>query len=417
MLLLFPFTARRGTALAALFILTCAVCAATSPVRASGTAETPAAAPDGTTTPPAAATPATATPTDDRASIKPTTLPVIDQEATPLPMAAAMTDRNVRYTGRFDAGDPAAPRCCWPNSTVSLAFEAAAVNVKIDETGDSDRYEVVVDGTPSLVLSPHAGVHVYRIFEAHAAQSHVVEIVKRSESFFGIGKFIGFELSLGGKVKKLPKRPKHKLEIVGDSISVGYGNEAGDRSDRFTPDNTNAYMAYGAIAARALGAEYTCIAWSGRKMWPEDSMPAIYDRTIALEDKSVWDHAKWVPDAVLINLSTNDFGGKYPDFDRWTQAYEAFITRLRSYYPKAAIYCAISPMMDGSGRDATMRYITKVVEDERAAGDKNVRLIEFAVQNPRDGFGADWHPNVKTNQIMAAKLEEALRNDLHWDRK
>lgn len=30
------------------------------------------------------------------------------------------------------------------------------------------------------------------------------------------------------------------------------------------------------------------------------------------------------------------------------------------------------------------------------------------------GFGADWHPNIKNHQVMAAQLVITLREDLKW---
>ena len=56
-------------------------------------------------------------------------------------------------------------------------------------------------------------------------------------------------------------------------------------------------------------------------------------------------------------------------------------------------------------------YLRKIVGDRHAAGDANVRLIEFAVQDQKNGLGADWHPSVKTQAIMGAKLIETMRAD------
>ncbi len=68
--------------------------------------------------------------------------------------------------------------------------------------------------------------------------------------------------------------------MIGDSISCGYGNEGKSQNEHFSPDTENARDAYGAIAARRLGADYACVAWSGRKMWPDNTVPEIYDRAL-----------------------------------------------------------------------------------------------------------------------------------------
>jgi len=55
-----------------------------------------------------------------------------------------------------------------------------------------------------------------------------------------------------------------------------------------------------------------------------------------------------------------------------------------------------------------------VIADVHAGGDTKVRLIDFGTQDPQNGFGANWHPNVKTQKIMADQLAAALKKDLGW---
>jgi lysophospholipase L1-like esterase len=228
----------------------------------------------------------------------------------------------------------------------------------------------------------------------------------------------GFQLSTGGQILGLPAAAR-RIEVIGDSISCGYGNEAKNQNEHFTPKTENAYFTYGADAARALGADYTCIAWSGRKMWPNFTTPEIYDLTIATETGLKWDFSKSPPaDVVLINLSTNDFGKGNPDEDAWIKAHEKFVARLRTLFPKAAIYCASSPMMGDWGsnkaRTTAAAYLHKIVGALNAAGDGNVRFIDFPVQEQKNGIGADWHPSVKTQALMGEKFAETIRADLHW---
>ncbi len=334
-------------------------------------------------------------------------------EANSLPVAVAPTNPLLRYAGRFDTRDAAGPRCAWPASAVTLRFQGSALNVSLTDQ-DSDRYQVVVDGQPASVLAPQNGTHLYRVFQAAKGGSHTVSLVKRTESFFGTTQFLGFQLSAGGKLLPLPKPSGRRLEVIGDSISCGYGNEAKDQHERFSPVTENAYLSYGAIAARALGAEYVCTAWSGKKMWPDNTLPDLYDRTLPLDPGSRWDFAAWTPQVVVINLSTNDFSSGVPERKGWVAGYEAFVVRVRKNYPSSAIYCATSPMMGGDGGKIAASYLTQIVSDENALGDKNVRLLVFETQDWKNGFGADWHPSVKTHQIMADKLAATLKADLGW---
>lgn len=342
--------------------------------------------------------------------------PTPPADAPALPLLIVPTDARLHYEGRFDTRDAAGPRCQWPTSAVTLRFQGSDLNARLAEQGQ-DRWQVALDGKPVTVLTLQSGPHIYRVASGLPAGDHTLSLTKRTESFFGTTQILGFQLSRGGKLLPVTV-PKHRLEVIGDSISCGYGNEAASQTEHFKPETENAYMTYGAIAARTLGADYVCIAWSGKKMWPDNTMGELYDRTLPTDPSSQWDFAKWTPDVILINLATNDFNGKNPDEAGWTGGYEAFIARLRKLYPKAEIYCATSPMMGDWGknkpRTTVQGYLTKIVSDERAAGDKKVHFIEFAVQDAKNGIGADWHPSVKTHELMAAKLAETLHTDLGW---
>jgi hypothetical protein len=335
-------------------------------------------------------------------------------DAAPLAYTVAPNDPRIRYEGRFDLRDAAGPRCAWPASAVTLRFQGPGLNVRLSDS-NNDEYEVVTDGQPSAVLVTKGGAHLYGVCRALAGGTHTVTLVKRTEAFFGTGQFLGFQVARGGQLLPAPPRPARRLEVIGDSISCGYGNEAKDQRERFTSATENAYLSYGAVAARTVGAEYVCVAWSGRTMWPKNTMGEIYDKALPLDPDSQWEFARWTPDAVVINLSTNDFADGAPDRKGWIAGYEAFLARVRRNYPRAVIYCATSPMMGGNPSAVAKSYLTQIVADENTAGDKNVNLLVFETQDGgKNGFGADWHPSVKTDQIMAEKLAATLGADLGW---
>jgi len=334
----------------------------------------------------------------------------------PLPVEVSPLDEHLRYIGRFDTSDPVGPRCDWSASTVTLAFEGSALNVRLKEDSGNNEYEVVVDGSSTGQIITKSGANLYSVFHADKSGTHTVALVKRTEAFCGVTQFQGFQLSDGGKLLSLPAPAKHRIEVVGDSISCGYGNEGKDKSEHFSSTTENAYLTYGAITARNFGADYICTAWSGRKMWPDNTMGAIYDRALATDAGSTWDFARWTPDVVVVTLATNDFGRGAPDEKGWIAGYEAFLARVHTHYPKAAIYCATSPMMSGEPTATLRSYLSQIIADQQAAGYKNVRLLEFETQDIANGFGSDWHPSVKTQQIMAEKMSQAFEQDLGWKR-
>ena len=119
---------------------------------------------------------------------------------------------------------------------------------------------------PRLQLG-EKGAHLYRVVSGLTAGEHTVRLVKATEPMIGVTQIQGFQLSAGGQLLPQPA-PRRRLEVIGDSISCGYGNEGANQNEHFTPKTENAYFTYGADAARSLGADYVCLAWSGRKMWP-----------------------------------------------------------------------------------------------------------------------------------------------------
>lgn len=333
-----------------------------------------------------------------------------------LPVAIAANDSRLRYVGRFDWSDKAAPRCAWSASNVAIRFRGTDLNARL-RGADNVRWQIEVDGKPTQKIKVGPGEALYRIASGLTNGEHTIRLVQATEALFGTTQILGWQLNQGARVLELPAA-KRRLEVIGDSISAGYGNEAASKDEKFSPDTQNAYFTYGAMAARDLNAEYVCTAWSGKKMWPDNTLPELYDRTIPTEDNSRWEFAKWTPNAVLINLATNDFWGKNPDEAGWTTAYTSFIARIRKNYPNALIYCAVGPMMTDDGDQkalSTLRgYLAKIVANRKAAGDTKVKIIDFGTQDGNNGFGADWHPNIKTNRIMANQLTQTLRKDLGW---
>jgi len=179
------------------------------------------------------------------------------EEAAPLAYPVSPSDPRLRYEGRFDLRDATGPRCAWPASTVTLRVGGTGLNVRLGDSSN-DEYQVVVDGKPSAVLVTKGGTHLYNVFRAPMSGLHTVTLVKRTEAFFGTTQFLGFQIARGGRL--LPPPPARRLEVIGDSISCGYGNEAKDQHERFTPATENAYLSYGAVAARTVGAESVCVA-------------------------------------------------------------------------------------------------------------------------------------------------------------
>lgn len=338
-------------------------------------------------------------------------------EATPLPVPIEPNNGSLRLVGRWDTSDPTGPRCAWPGSSVTVHFTGTALNAKI-RGSKNNRWLAIIDGKPGEAFSLQAQSGLYSLAKDLPPGEHSVRVSKITEAFFGNDQWLGFQLSTGGKLLPVTP-PPHRIEIIGDSISAGYGVEGANEKEHFSPTTENNTLTYGAITARKFDADFVCIAWSGKLMWPKNTIPELYDRTLPQDPKSTWDFSRWKPEVALINLCTNDFAQGNPEEEGWVKAYTEFLARVRQNYPDCTIYCAVGPMITDpyskskNALSTATRYIQSAIAARDGAGDKKVRFLAFATQGA-NGFGSDWHPNAKQNQIMADTLVKAIEADLGW---
>lgn len=332
-----------------------------------------------------------------------------------LPLTVAADDANLHREGRFSADH----RFGWTASGVSIRFSGQSVNANLRLTaGQRTVVQVVVDGTPTETLTVTKTQTLYRLATDLPAGEHVVGFRKRPEGFAGELAFDGFQLDANAKLLPLAA-PQRRMLVIGDSISCGYGNEATDTKTGNTPENENGYLAYGPIAARAVGADVMMVCWSGRGMYRNrddtndtvDTMPTLFERTLPLNPKLAWDHTTWIPDVIVINLGTNDLargkGNAKPELgkDDYLGAYRNFVDRLRTLYPKATIIAAIGPM--------ALKPISEWLP-EWSASMEGVHYLQFDGKQGAEYVAAHWHPSVAMHQIMATTLVSALHELVDW---
>jgi lysophospholipase L1-like esterase len=326
--------------------------------------------------------------------------------------------------GRFDLRDPAGPRFSWPGSTIRASFTGTGIDVRLRDSG-TNFFSVVIDGGSPTVLSTNRASVRYTLASNLAAGRHTVALSKRTEAMVGAVQFLGFLPHDGTLVDTAWPTRTRRIEFIGDSITCGYGDLGTDPAQHFSPDLEDETIAYGALTAQALDAEHTAIAYSGigvlrdRRGSTTDQMPTRFERALANDSTSRQPHATPAPDVVVINLGTNDFALGDPG-RAFEQAYVDFVRAVRASYPDAWIVCTISPSLTDAYPPGAMSR-TKATEAIRAAvaevssgGDRHVTVFAFAEQQPRDGFGSDYHPSARTHRRMAEQLTAVLRALVGW---
>jgi lysophospholipase L1-like esterase len=320
----------------------------------------------------------------------------------------------VRLVGRMDHADVRGPRFAWSGSGAIATFTGTTLAVTLDDPGQN-QFTVLIDGVlgPKLVAQP--GTNTYPLADALEPGEHRVELYRRTEASFGATQLLGFDFGPGGALLPTPPASR-RIEIIGDSITCGYGNEGTSSACSFSPDTENHYAAYGSIAARALDAELISVAWSGKGVVYNydtdvtDPMPVLYGRTLPGDATSSWDFSL-IPDVVLINLGTNDFSTEGdPAVDLFAQEYLELLERVRASYPEAFILCTVGNLLSGADLVAARAGIAAGVATFEAAGGARIGVWEMDV--PNTDPGCDFHPSLATHEIMAAGLETELRSIL-----
>ncbi len=296
--------------------------------------------------------------------------------------------------------------------------------------GSQARIAIEVDGVRIVDDMIDAPEKTYTVCNFDAAKDVVVRIVKLSESMqstCGVGE-IRVDADAIRPTEKLPRR----IEFIGDSITCGYGVDDENRDHHFSTATEDATKTYAYLTAQALGADYSMVSFSGHGIISgytttpgqksSQLVPAYYGKLgygwntfLGQSPNQIdWNFTAFQPDAVVINLGTNDDSYVKGDLARsaeFRQGYVAFMKAIREKNPDAKIVCTLGIMGDalyGSVQQAMLDY-------KKETGDKNVAVVRFAVQQYSDGYAADWHPTHKTHTKAAEKLTADLRKLMGWE--
>lgn len=340
---------------------------------------------------------------------------------TPLPAASAAsaTEPRARFVGRW-VPEPSGSgmRCAWSGSYVVGRFEGTSVTARIMDEGHN-LFEVVVDGAQKRVLRTDRakGEASYVLAEDLPAGVHDVSLHRRAEAKVGEAVFYGFEAP-GGRVLPPPPAPARRIEIIGDSISTGYGNEGPGERCGYVNSQQNEYVTYGAIAARSVGADHTTIAWSGKTLY---EMRQYLDKALPQRgDGPLWDFSRYQPQVVVINVGTNNFARVDPGEAKFVRLYHELVHAVRAAYPSALVVCALGTMLSDvypEGRrnlTKARQYMKAAVARLKEVGDGNVTFIEFPEQKHSDGLGCGYHPGKKTHEQMGRQLTAFLKERMGW---
>ena len=284
---------------------------------------------------------------------------------------------------------------------------------------------------------------------------HELVLVKRSETNFAPVHFAGLGLDAGKGLVRIPTaRSARRIEVVGDSYSVGYGDEyptadyvdetkpyvqgksGGTCSDEQFHAYTNSGAAYAHAMADMLGAEVHLSAYSGLGMERNysgntsyNSFPGYYGRVLQSSDAVRLDPLTWHPQLMVVMLGTNDFSvplgsneDAYADEEALNAAYRAsyhaFLHKQRELHPGIKFVVGGTPLDVNVSGNKQIEQAQLVIEEERAVGNNDVVFFKFTNTS---GYGCAWHPGWKLQKDWGRQLAFLVSNDaegvfgLGWD--
>lgn len=362
-----------------------------------------------------------------------------DPDAADDPPSEDPTVPAVRYWGRFDATAEDGPTCGWPGCQIAANFRGTEVSVTFDEKlddwmiGGPSEWDVTIDGVSMDKLVLWGGKQTRRLATGLAPGPHSVLLFKRSEAQNGITQFLGFDFGEDGALLPPPPRKKRRIEVIGDSGSTGFGIEGrGPVCPGVQQAATfeNFHKSFGARLGELFDAEVHGTAYSGkgivRNIWRPDpeTMPVLYGRANPIDPRSSYDLRAYVPKVIVVMIGGLDFavGQPYDDGPEsvadFTRGYEEFVAGLRTHYPRAEIFCVVSPSaedIDGHAiRTELLAGVTTAVTDLRGAGDAHVTLVEPAVAKPEELTGCEGHGNAAFHDRLAGEIATAIRQATGW---
>ncbi len=326
-----------------------------------------------------------------------------------------------QYTGRVDFSSPEMPVFSWPGTMIQTGFTGRSIALVMDDHYGMNYFNVFIDQDwdNPIVIKGEKGKKTYPIADSLSDGEHVLTITKRTEGEEGATTFYGVLLADDGQLTAPPPRPDRRIEFFGDSITSGMGNEGPEGGPDDNKAEKNNFLAYGAITARNLDAEYVSTSQSGVGLMTSFvgfTMQEFYDQLSAIDDNnSVWDFNRWTPHVVVINLFQNDSVlveerlDPVPDDEQRIAVYYDFVRRIRGHYPEAYIICTLGTMDASKPGSPWPGYIHAAVDRWKAeADDKRIDVMIFEF---KDFY---QHPRVRHHRENAEVLTAFIKDKMGW---
>lgn len=273
------------------------------------------------------------------------------------------------------------------------------------------------------------------LYESEAEETVTITIMKYSEPEYAVCGISA--ITIDSDTLLPPPAPKdRKVQIIGDSITCGYGVEGSLKDMVHRTVTENPMKSYSMLSVRALDADAEIVAWNGKGVitsyrdgGEEDTLdtswlvPMLYDYTDAgceaqyfhtpKEQWERWDDSRFTPDLIMVHLGTNDasYTRGIPERDEmFCSAYVAFLEEIHRRHPQAKFLCMLGIMdqqLCSAVEEAVNRFRKLVPETE-------IAYLPLPAQLDEDGLGTFWHPSPITQQKNAVLVANKAKEMMGW---
>jgi len=371
-----------------------------------------------------------------------------------------LTGPQIALMGRFAPANGGGNLMAWAGSRITARVKGTTtvtVGLKTSNPFNLGKvsFSVTIDdeaANPAIITLDNTQAVTSFDVTLPDTEPHVVRWTKISEPAYGLAVFTGVTAGAGGELTATPALSERHIEFIGDSITNGYGVMGVDPCNG-NSTNSNAEQSFATLTAKALKADYTLIAYSGRGLAmnldgttstshdagnaanANDVMPAMFLDTVppssTTPTATPWDPNGHQPDVVVINLGTNDFSGATnayvgagnlantctnalcnPDETTFVAAYVAFLGQVRAAYPEAYIVATTGPMLSDNYPGTAQQHVaakTYIQSAVTQAADAKISFYDFGVQDTT-ATACNSHPNATEHQAMASGGTDAQGN-------
>lgn len=349
-----------------------------------------------------------------------------------------VTEENVKLVGRsFEQGTVR----WFALSGSGISFRFRGKKLMLDLVGDNTTQGLKTEGSAriGIYIGTERVVDMMlkeqqkqiTVIDGSDTQTVEIRVIKLSEapmSMFGIA---AIETDEEATIAPLPKLLR-KIEIIGDSITCGYGVDREDPNTEFTTETEDVTRSYSYKLANKLSADYSMVSYSGYGIIsgytdddiakPQQCIPLYYEK-MGYSDAAVdgkvqpqnipWDFDRFKPDVIVINLGTNDDSYCQDVVERqehFAELYVEFLEMVRRNNPTATILCVVGTM----GERIYDFVHAAVVEYRRQFNDLKVYDQRLTEQLPEDGLVSSSHPTERTHEKVAECLAATIRKIMSW---